>query len=75
MSVQINPDITRILDLGGVAGSTGLREPNTPGVTAIDGPIDVGDTEFRQHAWSQWEAHQGRDDCTICQKHVHTEVR
>ncbi|KAK1924355.1 hypothetical protein DB88DRAFT_490085 [Papiliotrema laurentii] len=36
-----------IIDLGGVLGTSGVRPPGLPGVTASDGPIDVDDSAFR----------------------------
>lgn len=70
LSVQIDPSVTIILDLGGVSG-TGPRESDTPGITAA-GPIDVNDTALRERAWAQWH---GQDEaCPICTKEVATNV-
>ncbi|KAL7420852.1 Slx4p interacting protein [Cryptotrichosporon argae] len=58
-----------VVDLGGVAGTTGMRELGTPGVTSQDGPIDVADTEFRrgEGVWAKWKEVEGGEwGCALC---------
>ena len=45
-SIPPLPQTGVVLDLGGVLGSEDGRSPDIKGVTALDGPIDVKDTEF-----------------------------
>jgi hypothetical protein len=71
ISIAISPAVTVILDLGGVAGTTGLRQNGMPGVTD-SGPIDVHDTAFREASWVQWQ-HQD-DPCSLCMQEVSTKV-
>lgn len=75
----VPPDVTTILDLGGVSGQTGLRTPDTPGVTAIDGPIDVNDADFRtsDRVWGKWQQLSFDDQpcrCAICQSDIDRDV-
>jgi len=75
----VPPDVTTILDLGGVSGQTGLRTPDTPGVTTIDGPIDINDTEFRtsERVWGKWQQLSCDDEpyqCDICQTDIDKRV-
>ncbi|KAK4688284.1 structure-specific endonuclease subunit SLX1, partial [Tremellales sp. Uapishka_1] len=66
--------VTRLLDLGGVAGATGLRRESTVGVTSQHGPIDVQDSAFRcgERVWLKWKSLQRRLEdgdqvvCRIC---------
>ncbi|EIW70449.1 hypothetical protein TREMEDRAFT_73470, partial [Tremella mesenterica DSM 1558] len=50
-------DVSVILDLGGVSGSTNKRHHDTPGVTSLGGPIDVTDDHFRlgSRVWQKWQ--------------------
>jgi hypothetical protein len=47
-------DVSVILDLGGVSGSTGRRRESTLGATSQSGPIDVSDNAFRSGHWNKW---------------------
>jgi hypothetical protein len=47
-------DVSMILDLGGVSGSTGRRRDSTMGATSQSGPIDVSDNAFRSAHWNKW---------------------
>ncbi|ORY32838.1 hypothetical protein BCR39DRAFT_464113 [Naematelia encephala] len=58
--------LSTILDLGGVAGDTGRRVATTPGVTAIDGPIDVEDYHFRDQVWQKLITLTSTPACLIC---------
>lgn len=64
---------TVMLDLGGVDGQAPGRTEGTKGVTKIDGPIDVEDTEFRGMVWDKWKAFkEGAEgsggECAICKE-------
>jgi structure-specific endonuclease subunit SLX1 len=65
--------VTSILDLGGVLGTTGQRESHTPGVTALNGPIDVKDMALRENVWQRWTAMRS-SVCSICDNVIDTEV-
>jgi hypothetical protein len=62
------------LDLGGVDGKTGRRGEEVKGVTKIDGPIDVEDTEFKEAVWGKWKRFKissgSVGNCAICQGEV-----
>ena len=69
-------DVSVILDLGGVAGSTGRRRESTLGATSQSGPIDVSDHEFRSSHWGKWcEIRETHLACGICEKKVDPWVR
>jgi hypothetical protein len=62
---------TVVLDLGGVDGQAPGRLEGVKGVTKIDGPIDVEDTEFRGMVWDKWKAfREGAEgsggECAVC---------
>jgi hypothetical protein len=64
---------TVMLDLGGVDGQAPGRLEGTKGVTKIDGPIDVEDTEFRGMVWDKWKAfREGAEgsggECAVCKE-------
>ena len=72
--------VTVILDLGGVAGDTGHRRISTRGVSAIDGPIDIKDSDFRlgdrvTGKWKLLKTKSGTLTCHLCESGVHAEVR
>lgn len=62
---------TVMLDLGGVDGQGKGRTDAVRGVTKLDGPIDVEDTEYRGMVWAKWKAFR-RDQpgtsgsCSVC---------
>lgn len=69
-------DVSVILDLGGVAGSTGRRRESTLGATSQSGPIDVSDHEFRSSHWGKWcEIREAHLTCGLCEKKVDPSVR
>lgn len=47
-------DVSVIIDLGGVSGSTGRRRDSTMGATSQSEPIDVSDSAFRSEHWNKW---------------------
>jgi len=53
-SPQPPTDVSVLLDLGGVSGSTGRRRDSTMGATSQSGPIDVSDRVFRSEHWNKW---------------------
>jgi len=53
-SPQPPTDVSVLLDLGGVSGSTGRRRDSTMGTTSQSGPIDVSDSAFRSDHWKKW---------------------
>ena len=62
---------TVVLDLGGVFGQAPGRTEATRGVTKLDGPIDVEDTDFRSVVWQKWKAFRQRQpgnsgSCAVC---------
>lgn len=60
-------DVTVILDLGGVSGSTGRRRESTLGATSQSGPIDVSDSAFRSNHWEKWIViREAELNCGIC---------
>jgi len=64
---------TVMLDLGGVDGKTGEREAGTKGVTKLDGPIDVEDTEFRNAVWAKWKRSRtggAKGTCAVCRDDI-----
>jgi structure-specific endonuclease subunit SLX1 len=76
------PDsFTMTLDLGGVSGQTGDRRESTSGVTALHGPIDVKDREFRGLVWDKWGEWKVEaldrglsSSCEICKQQIDTSV-
>lgn len=73
--ITLPTSIKIIQDLGGVSGSTGLRDATVPGVTAINGPIDVKDTAFREDAMHALAEVDGADICNLCKKSMDITVR
>ena len=65
---------TYVLDLGGVLGSAGQRDIDTPGVTSTDGPIDVKDAALTHRVWRQW-TDLSSASCAMCTDVINTEVR
>lgn len=60
-------DVSVILDLGGVTGSTGRRRESTLGTTSQGGPIDVNDSAFRSDHWDKWITIRETDlECGVC---------
>jgi hypothetical protein len=56
-----------------VDGQAPGRTEGTKGVTKIDGPIDVEDTEFRGMVWDKWKAfREGAEgsggECAVCKE-------
>nr|XP_018262816.1 uncharacterized protein I303_04300 [Kwoniella dejecticola CBS 10117]OBR84974.1 hypothetical protein I303_04300 [Kwoniella dejecticola CBS 10117] len=60
--LPLDQNITSVLDLGGVSGTTGLRRESTQGVRSKEGPIDVSDTDFRhsESVWGKWKKAEQR---------------
>ena len=78
----LSPTVSYILDLGGVAGDTGLRRHSTQGVTEREGPIDVSDEDFRRGpgVWKKWKmledgASDALAECDICGASLDITVR
>jgi len=70
------PDVTTVLDLGGVSGSTGLRRESTVGATGQSGPIDVSDSAFRSPHWNKWVNIRGDGlHCGVCHDKLEPSVR
>ena len=68
------PELTTVmLDLGWVDGKTGERQVGTKGVTKLDGPIDVEDTEFRNAVWAKWKRSRtggAKGTCAVCRDNI-----
>lgn len=73
-------NVTKILDLGGVSGSTGQRRESTQGVQSKHGAIDVQDTHFRQGpgVWGKWKEIEpitaDFQPCQLCQRSLDMRV-
>jgi hypothetical protein len=75
-SPQPAQDVSLILDLGGVSGSTGRRRESTLGATSQSGPIDVTDSTFRSGHWEKWAAiRKAEIRCEVCDDALDPSVR
>jgi structure-specific endonuclease subunit SLX1 len=69
-------DVSVILDLGGVSGSTGRRRESTMGATSQSGPIDVSDNAFRSGHWNKWSTIRETNLCCgLCDDTLDPSVR
>ena len=69
-------DVSVILDLGGVSGSTGRRRESTMGATSQSGPIDVSDNTFRSGHWNKWSTIREKNlRCGLCDDPLDPSVR